>query len=53
MAKIVKGKDYISQILDKKNLKEYVWNIMALLIGGTGFDNIILTLENLIFERIG
>lgn len=36
-----------------QNIKQIIWNIMALIIGGGGFGNLIITLENLIFEEIG
>lgn len=35
-----------------KDIKQLIWNIMALIIGGGGFGNLIITLENLIFEEV-
>lgn len=36
-----------------KYIKELIWNILALIIGGGGHSNLIISLDNIIFASRG
>jgi hypothetical protein len=53
LLKILERENLAVEILMLKNIKQLIWSIMALIIGGGGYGGLIITLENIIFEEIG
>lgn len=44
LARVLEREKLAVKILMMKNIKQVIWNIMALIIGGGGFGNLIITL---------
>ncbi len=53
MRKILENERLTISILMSRDIKEVIWSILALIIGGGGHSNLIISLDNIILASQG